>query len=115
MAAVAKTTVSGLNPVTANLVTFSVSDTFVARRDATYLFVLIKGAGSTENVTLDDPTSVAPDGATAFNPDAVMSVPVSSTKSFWVRNIGRFMNPSTGVVTVTSSGVTLTGYIFELV
>lgn len=115
MAVVTKTTVSGLNPATVNLITFSASDTFVARRDATYLFVLIKGAGSTENFTLDDPTSVAPDGATAFNPDAVMSVPVSSTRSFWVRNIGRFMNPTTGVVTMVSSGAALTGYIFELV
>lgn len=79
------------------------------------VFLHVKnGGGAPITVTVDDPTSVSPSGAQAFNPD--LSVVVTNAQE---RMIGpltdRFTNPTDGLVAWTYSGVTtVTVGVFQL-
>lgn len=65
--------------------------------------------GSPVTVTMDDPTSVTPVAATAFNPDIGVAVPATTgERVFMIPDVTRFTDPSTGRVNWTYSGA-LTG------
>lgn len=69
-------------------------------------FLHIKnGGGAPITVSVDDPTTPSPPGATAFNPD--LGVVVTNAQE---RMIGpltdRYANPTDGLVAITYTGVT---------
>ena len=51
------------------------------------------GANAT-TVTIDDPTSVTPEGASAFNPDITTGSFTSASRILKISNPARFMNPA---------------------
>lgn len=79
------------------------------------VFLVVKnGGGAPITVTIDDPTSVSPAGAQAFNPD--LSVSVTNAQERWIGPLtDRFTNPADGLVAWTYSGVTtVTVGVFQL-
>jgi len=64
----------------------------------------IKNAGaSPDNVKIDDPNSQQPAGATTFDPDLTVTVTNATEKMILIDNVDRFINPATGLVTITHS------------
>lgn len=117
MANPTKVTVSGLTPVAlaAGAAAALSGDVVAARADATYVFIVTNGGGSSDTVKLNDPTSIGPDGATQFDPDASFVVPNGTTRTFWVRDARRFINPSNGNLEIVHSFVTsVTVQVLEL-
>jgi hypothetical protein len=79
------------------------------------LLEVVNGGGAPISVTIDDPGSSTPPGATAFNPDVVVAVPAGAS-----RIIGPFppfrFNDANGDVNVAYSGVgTVTVRVIRLV
>lgn len=65
--------------------------------------------GGAITVTVDDPTSVSPVAATAFNPDIGVSVPATTgVRVFMIPDVTRFVDPATQRLNWTYSGA-LTG------
>lgn len=95
---------SGLNPNAVAYVAAAGGGDKVAPGDHTFLHVKNGGVGSI-NVTIDDPTSVSPIGATSFNPDLVVAVPNGEERMIGPLS-ARFANPADGLVAITYSGVT---------
>jgi hypothetical protein len=61
--------------------------------------------GGAVTVTVDDPTSVTPVAATAFNPDIGGSIPATTgVRAFMIPDVTRFVDPSTGRLNWTYSG-----------
>lgn len=75
-------------------------------------------SGSAITVTFDDPTSVTPASATAFNPDVAVSVPATTGVRYVNLEgalVARFRDPATGRINWTPSAATglaveVTGY-----
>jgi hypothetical protein len=63
------------------------------------------GGGSPITVTIDDPTSTSPTAATAYNPDQAVTVTNGTAKMIRIRT-SRALNTSTGLISITYSGVT---------
>ena len=75
----------------------------------TLLVRMTNTGGSPVTVTVDDPVSVSPVAATAFNPDIGVAVPATTgVRAFLIPDCTRFTDPSTGRVNFTFSGA-LTG------
>lgn len=67
--------------------------------------------GAAVTVTIDDPTSPSPVGATAFNPDLSVSVPATTgIREFVIPDVARFVDPATGRINWTYSAA-LTGSV----
>jgi hypothetical protein len=83
-------------------------DVFPAVQGASYLLRVINGGGSPITVTLDDPSTQSPPGATAFNPDVAIPVTNGTTKSIKITSsdVNRLRNPTTGNIAIAYSGVT---------
>ena len=65
--------------------------------------------GSAVTVTIDDPNSVTPVAATAFNPDIGVSVPATTgVRTFLIPDVTRFVDSATGRLNWTYSAA-LTG------
>lgn len=79
-----------------NRITCAAATTLVLR--------LINGSGGAVSFVLDDPNSVTPVGATAFNPDVTISVGATSSKTVVITDLKRFR--TAGYVTVTPSSAT---------
>lgn len=65
-------------------------------------------SGSIVTVTVDDPTSVTPANATAFNPDVAIAVPATTgvrRLELSGSSLARFRDPATGRVNLTYSAV----------
>ena len=80
----------------------------VVPANARLVLRFVNTSGGIITVTLDDPTSVSPPSATAFNPDAAVAVPATTG----VRRVNlsgaalaRFRDPATGRVNLTYSAV----------
>lgn len=71
----------------------------------TYLAV-VNGGGGSITVTIDDPNSLNPGNAAAFNPDLSVAVAAGATKYIGPLTATRFRNSSDGLVAVSYSGVT---------
>jgi hypothetical protein len=78
-------------------------DTIVASA-STWLHVK-NASGASITVTVDDPTSPTPTAATAFNPDAAITVAASAERLIGPIS-SRFANATTGLATVTYSSAT---------
>lgn len=106
--------VSGL---LATYVAVGASDTFtpaVADRGKRHILHVKNGGGSPDSVVVDDPVSTSPPSATSFNPDVTVSV-ANATDKFIDIDLARFMNPTTGVVTLTHSFTTsVTAAVFVI-
>jgi len=66
-------------------------------------------SGSAVTVTLDDPTSQAPEGYTGYNPDIGISVPATTgvrTILLTPERVARFRDPATGRINWTYSAAT---------
>jgi hypothetical protein len=86
----------------------SASDTYTpAATDVNRIHILhVKNAGgSPDTVTVDDPNSVTPAAATAFNPDQTGSVPAGGDRFFRL-DATRVRNTGTGAITITHSFTT---------
>jgi hypothetical protein len=57
-------------------------------------------------VAIDDPNTLGPAGATAFNPDVTVSVTNAQERIIRLGPIRRYINTGTGNVTVTHSFTT---------
>lgn len=68
------------------------------------LLVVNNGGAGAIDVTVDDPGSATPVGATAFNPDVTINVPAGTRRTIGPFPPWRFNN-SSGQVSVTYSGV----------
>lgn len=90
----------------------SSSDTFTPVSDAIHILHVKNAGGSSDTVTVDDPTSQTPAGATSFNPDQTGPT-ANATERFYRIDPKRCRNPSTGLITVTHSfTTTVTAAVF---
>lgn len=71
--------------------------------DTLYLRLKNANVSTARTVTMDDPTSASPDGATQFNPDVAWVVGASATVIVTIRNPKRFINTSDGKIHLTYS------------
>lgn len=84
-----------------NYVTVAASDRVLLR--------FANASGSIITITLDDPSSVTPESATAFNPDVAIAVPATTgvrTIRLTGDRVRRFRDPATGRINWTYSAVT---------
>ena len=100
-------TEAGLNPATTAV---SATDTFApaaADYDKTFILYVNNAGGSPDSVAVDDPNSItnAP-GSTAYNPDVTVSVTNAQVRYIRLTPVRRYVNTSTGNVTVTHSFTT---------
>ena len=72
------------------------------------VFLHVKNTSGTSTiVTLDDPRSASPAGASQFNPDVAVTVPITTgDKMIGPLSAERFESPSDGLIAVTYSQVT---------
>ena len=106
MATLATTTITQawINPDT-NMVAAAVGGDKVVPGDRTFLRVK-NGGGAPITVTLNDPTSVSPVGATQFNADVAVTVTNGQERVIGPIT-GRFADPAdSGLCAVTYSAVT---------
>lgn len=85
------------------------TDTFTpAATDYDKTMILhVKNAGaSPDSVSVADPNTQGPAGATAFNPAVTVSVTNAQERMIRLAPIRRYVNTSTGAVTVTHSFLT---------
>lgn len=83
---------------TGNYVTVAIGDEVALRFANT--------AGTSTTVTLDDPTSVTPVSATAFNPDVAVVVPATTGVRYILLDaaaLARFRDPANGRINYTTS------------
>lgn len=86
---------------TGNYITVAIGDEALIRFANT--------SGGAITVTLDDPNSVTPESAVAFNPDATVSVPATTgVRYVWfdAARLARFRDPATGRINYTTSAQT---------
>lgn len=78
-------------------------------------FVHFKNTNAaTFTVTIDDPTSIGPSGATQFNPDVAVVIP-ATTGDKMIGPIGaRFASPSDGLAAMTYTGTTTNGTVASI-
>lgn len=101
-AALTGTTVT---PVAAN----TEGNKFTYTSAAIALAVRINNAsGGSVTVTLDDPNSVTPVNATAFNPDVAVTVGAGVVKTVVVSDLARFKQSGGGVLFTPSSATSVT-------
>lgn len=81
-------------------------DVFPAQAQSRYLIHVKNGHTSSQDVVIDDPTSDTPSGATAFDPDVTVSVPNAGERMILIANARRFINTTTGEISLSYSGVT---------
>lgn len=81
-------------------------DSFVNdQADGSRTFIHVKnGGGSSITLTVDDPNSKSPDGATAWNPD--LAVTVANASERMIGPIGPRFIDGNGNTNITYSGVT---------
>jgi hypothetical protein len=94
-------TEAGLNPT---YTAVGASDTFTVNAadiDKTHILHVKNAGGSSDSVSVDDPNSSGPAGATSFNPDLTVSVPNGGERFIRLLPARRYANTSTFVVTVT--------------
>ena len=96
-----------VNPsaVPANNTVTAAGDQFAAEYGATYLLRFINGSATPANVVMDDPNSVTPLAATAFNADVTVAVPAGEVRSIKVE-ANRFRNASGNIVWTYSADMT---------
>jgi hypothetical protein len=70
-----------------------------------FLLFVNNGGGSSITVTIDDPNSLTPVAATAFNADQAISVVNATARSILIRT-NRVLNTSTGLINIAYSAVT---------
>lgn len=97
------TTGSTLTTVTA---TVTDGNAFALPSGAAVMLVEVSnGSGGAISVVVDDPNSVAPAGATAFNADLTVACPTGLTQ-FKVTDLQRFKDDTTDRIKLTASAVT---------
>lgn len=89
----------------ANNTITAAGDQFAAEFGAVYLLRFNNGSATPANVVLDDPVSVTPADATAFNPDVTVAVPAGEVRSMKVE-ANRFRNSSGNIVWTYSADMT---------
>lgn len=82
-------------------------DTFVNdQKDGSSTFIIVNNTGGVLcNVTVDDPLTPTPSGATAFNPDMLVAVAAGTQRAIGPIPAGRFNTPNTDIVAITYSQV----------
>jgi hypothetical protein len=70
-----------------------------------FLLFVNNGGGSSITVTIDDPNSLTPPAATAYNPDQAVTVANGTARSILVRT-SRVLNAATGLINIAYSAVT---------
>jgi hypothetical protein len=73
---------------------------------ARYLIHIKNAGASPDNVKINDPTSLAPAGATTFDSDLTVTVTNATEKMILIDNIDRWVDPATGRVDITNSFIT---------
>lgn len=81
-------------------------DRFSALASGIYILHIVNAHSASQSTIIDDPNSLTPDGATAFNPDVTLAVLNATSKIFNLGNAARFRDAN-GWVNLTYSGTTL--------
>lgn len=81
-------------------------DYFIPGSNSPIFIYVANGHSSSQSVVFDDPNSRTPEGATQFNPDVTISVPNADNRLIPLRNPSRFVDPATGRINLSYSGVT---------
>jgi hypothetical protein len=95
-------------------VAVAASDSFAVQPSGLYLYYLVNGGGSPDNVVIDDPNTPLPVGAAASTTfaDVAQTVANGANRVFLV-DAARHRDPTTGLVTVTHSFITsVTAVVF---
>lgn len=118
MAAVAVRTTGGLAGALASAAGYYAAsaggDSFPAIEQGTYLVHVINANAGATVLTVDDPNTVAPDSATAFNPDVALSVAAGTAKIFNLGNVGRYRDVNGNVNIVWSVSATVTFMVYRI-
>lgn len=90
--------------------TLSASDTVPLQANSRYLLHFKNTTGGALTATIDDPTSVQPSGATAFNPDvSTGSIPATTGEGYiYIQNSDRFRDANGNVTITGATGAQLT-------
>lgn len=89
--------------------TLSASDTVPLQANSKYLLHLKNTTGAGLTLSLDDPTSVTPTGATAFNPDVSSgSVPATTGEGYMIIQSDRFRDTNGNLLITGASGLQFT-------
>jgi hypothetical protein len=99
-----------LSPFVARVAsTLSASDTVPLQANSKYLLHLKNATGGNLTLTLDDPTSVTPSGATAFNPDVPSgAVPLTTGEGYMIIQSDRFRDTNGNMTMTGASGLQFT-------
>lgn len=107
------------NGAVVTLVAVAAGDYFVPSSRgsaARYILHVKNGSGSSTNVTVNDPNTPSPIGATAFNPNMVVAVGAGVEKHILLDNVERFVDSATGRVNLTySATATVTIAVFRVI
>jgi hypothetical protein len=95
---VQEVTAAGITPTYASAA--GGGDTFTPSSTDIHIIHIKNGGGSPITMTIDDPTTQTPVGATAFNPDTALVVTNAQERMIEV-DPARFANPTTGIVSLT--------------
>lgn len=80
-----------------------------------YLLHVRNADTAAHSVTINDPTTLAPAGAAAFDPDVIVNVAAGSSMMILLDPIDRFIDETTGQVNITYSVTTgMTVGIFRM-
>lgn len=80
-------------------------DRFNPGSNAPVFIYVANGHTSPQSVVIDDPGSVTPEGATAYNPDVTIPVTNAQNRVIPIRNPARFRDAN-GWINLTYTGVT---------
>lgn len=79
-----------------------------------FIRIINANASLSRTVTVDDPNTATPAGATSFNPDLAVTVPALSTRIVKISDPSRFIAAATGDITLTySSNADLTIEVYQ--
>lgn len=89
-------------------------DSFPAVEQGQYLIHVVNGNASPTVLTVDDPNAVTPEGATAWNPDAALTVANGTSKIYNLKDATRFRDASGNVNLAWSISATVTFMVFRV-
>lgn len=118
MAAVAVRPLNGLTGALATVGGYYAAsgggDSFPAVEAGQYLIHVVDANASSAVLTVDDPNSVTPEGATAWNPDAVLTTLTATSRLFNLKDATRFRDANGNVNLSWSVTATVTFMVYRV-
>lgn len=89
---------------TATPQTLTATDTIPVQPGSRYMMRTANTTATPLVTTIDDPNSVSPVGAQAYNPDIQVTTPITSGVRYTLINTDRHRDSVTGLVTLVNTG-----------